>query len=70
MGGATRGTMGAREAGNGREEKIGISEAGPWRLRWAARYLTQEKRAGGDAFDPVAHFHLSKVRGMLKGRGP
>jgi len=26
--------------------------------RIAARYLTQARRAGGTAFDPVAHFHL------------
>ncbi|MBC7905349.1 MAG: malonyl-CoA decarboxylase [Rhodospirillaceae bacterium] len=27
--------------------------------RLAARYLVQEKRGGGRAYDPVAHFHLS-----------
>ena len=28
-------------------------------LRLAARYLAREKRPGGQALDPVAHFHLS-----------
>lgn len=31
----------------------------PVLLRLAARYLLQEKRSGGGALDPVAHFHLS-----------
>ena len=31
----------------------------PILLRLAARYLAVEKREGGGALDPVAHFHLS-----------
>jgi len=50
----------------------GVMDEAPWRkdekleaavepviMRLAARYLTEERREGGGALDPVAHFHLS-----------
>jgi len=41
-------------------EDQGLEKAAkPVFLRLAARYLTVEKRNGGRALDPVAHFHLS-----------
>ena len=45
---------------DGWREAEGLEKAvKPVLLRLAARYLTGERRAGGGALDPVAHFHLS-----------